>query len=234
MSVNIVNPSTGSLTTVGGTSNVHDVETRIDDIEAVIPSTASSSNKLATASDLSADSISYNNTTSGLSATEVQSAIDEVNSEVGTLDSAITTTNNNIGDLTDLDTTDQSSIVGAVNEIAGRSSDYHVFNTTEQAVGEWVDGNIIYEKTYTATGVSLSVSTVIDGTLTTSNTNLINVDGTFVSSGASGVIPMPFSYYDSNGNVEVYARLLSTGVTLTLTNRTITGYNITIKYTKIT
>lgn len=60
---------------------------------------------LGAPSSLDAANIDYNNTQSGLTATNVQGAIDEVNS--------------NLGDLNDLTTTDKTSIVNAINELVG-------------------------------------------------------------------------------------------------------------------
>ena len=75
-----------------------------------------------------ASAVSYDNTASGLTATNVQDAIDEVDGDVGDLSTLTTTANSDlvsavnevdgdIGDLTTLTTTDKSSIVGAVNEV---------------------------------------------------------------------------------------------------------------------
>lgn len=48
-----------------------------------------------------------------------------------------------IGDLAQLETTDKSNIVGAINE--ARLEEY---STTEQVIGKWVDGKPIYRKTF--------------------------------------------------------------------------------------
>ena len=57
-----------------------------------------------------ASAVSYDNTDSGLTATNAQDAIDEVNDKADTNTTAI-------GSLSSLTTTDKSSIVGAVNEV---------------------------------------------------------------------------------------------------------------------
>lgn len=64
-----------------------------------------------------ASSVLYDNSTSGLTATDVQSAIDEVD---GTLDIAVSGVQSNsghIGDLTLLETTSKSDLVSAINEV---------------------------------------------------------------------------------------------------------------------
>ena len=57
-----------------------------------------------------ASAVNYDNTGSGLAATNAQDAIDEVNDKADTNAA-------NIGDLSQLTTTDKSSLVGAVNEV---------------------------------------------------------------------------------------------------------------------
>ena len=63
-----------------------------------------------------ASAVSYDNTASGLTATNAQDAIDEVNDKADT-------NATNIGDLSQLTTTDKSSIVGAVNEVVSNKAD---------------------------------------------------------------------------------------------------------------
>lgn len=60
-----------------------------------------------------ASAVSYDNTDSGLTATNAQDAIDEVNDKADT-------NATNIGSLSTLTTTDKSSLVGAVNEVNSR------------------------------------------------------------------------------------------------------------------
>ena len=68
------------------TSLSTEVDGRLDDLEDVVPTSASITNKLVTQSELQAieeaDSITYDNTTSGLAATNVQDALDEIDAAV--------------------------------------------------------------------------------------------------------------------------------------------------------
>ena len=67
-----------------------------------------------------ASAVNYDNTDSGLTADNVQDAIDEVNDKADT-------NATNIGDLTALTTTDKSSLVGAVNEVNKyETDDYNI------------------------------------------------------------------------------------------------------------
>lgn len=47
----------------------------------------------------------------------------------------------NVGDLTQLETTDKSNIVNAINEVR-----FEEYSTTEQVIGKWLDGKPIYRK----------------------------------------------------------------------------------------
>ena len=68
------------------TSLSTEVDGRLDDLEDVVPTSASITNKLVTQSELQAieeaDSITYDNTTSELTATNVQDALDEIDAAV--------------------------------------------------------------------------------------------------------------------------------------------------------
>ena len=48
----------------------------------------------------------------------------------------------NVGDLLNLNTTDKSSLVNAINEINNKG----IYSTTETKIGTWIDGKDIYRK----------------------------------------------------------------------------------------
>lgn len=64
-----------------------------------------------------ASSVLYDNATSGLTATDVQSAIDEVDATLGVAVSGVQSNSGHIGDLTLLETTSKSDLVSAINEV---------------------------------------------------------------------------------------------------------------------
>lgn len=65
-------------------------------------------------SDVSADDVSYDNTTTGLAADNVQEAVDETLSLIGGVAS-------DVGDLSDLETSAKTDLVSAINEVASGS-----------------------------------------------------------------------------------------------------------------
>lgn len=66
-----------------------------------------------------ASSVLYDNATSGLQATDVQGAIDEVDGTLDIVSQGVQTNGTHIGDLTTLLTTAKGNLVGAINELVG-------------------------------------------------------------------------------------------------------------------
>lgn len=66
-----------------------------------------------------ASSVMYDNTTSGLTADNVQSAIDEIDGTLDIVSQGVQTNGTHIGDLTTLETTSKGNLVSAINEILG-------------------------------------------------------------------------------------------------------------------
>lgn len=70
-------------------------------------------------------------------------------SDIPTIQNNISTINNNIGDLTNLETSDTSSLVNAINELKNAE----VYSTNEIKTNKvWVDGKPIYRKVINYTG----------------------------------------------------------------------------------
>lgn len=69
----------------------------------------------------------------------------DVKEKIAEIDSEITRVSNNVGDLSQLDTTDKSSLVGAVNEVAGSGGGYDI-STTETDTGVTYNGKKVYCK----------------------------------------------------------------------------------------
>ena len=109
------------------------------------------------------------------------------------------------------------------------------YSTTEKAVGTDVDGSIIYEKTWYSDNVNLTTSTVIDASFTsTSIKRLLGAEGGFkIDLGSSGYALFPI-LDSTNAGVRYTTALsvLSSGLQLTINNRTVLAYHITLKYTK--
>lgn len=51
-----------------------------------------------------------------------------------------------IGDLTQLNTTNKSNLVGAINEVNANDIRRSTYTTSEQVIGKWIDGKPLYRK----------------------------------------------------------------------------------------
>ena len=51
-----------------------------------------------------------------------------------------------IGDLTQLNTTNKSNLVGAINEVNTNDIRRSTYTTSEQVIGKWIDGKPLYRK----------------------------------------------------------------------------------------
>ena len=82
-------------------------------------------------------------------ASNAATAASDAATAASTADGKAVAVDTKVGDLTDLTTTDKTSIVNAINEVAqGGGGSSHNYSTTEHVVGKWVDGTTdVYEKT---------------------------------------------------------------------------------------
>lgn len=94
----------------------------------------------------------------------------------------------NVGDLTNLETTNKSSLVTAINE----TLKVNKYSTTETVVGEWLDGKPLYRKVLTHTFSSYTSSNYLD--LNTGLQNASIKDIRAVINRANGYIT-PRGYY---------------------------------------
>ena len=65
-------------------------------------------------------------------------------SDLNHIEQGIGDLNTSIGDLNTLNTTNKSSIVGAINEVYQNN----VYSSDEKIIGKWIDGKIIYKRTF--------------------------------------------------------------------------------------
>ena len=63
------------------------------------------------------------------------------------MDDGIETNDKNTGELSNLNTTNKSNLVGAINEVYQNN----VYSTDETVVGKWIDGKPLYKKTFQVT-----------------------------------------------------------------------------------
>ena len=148
--------------------------------------------------------ISYNNTASGMTADDVQDAIDELNADVDAINDLIpsdATSSNKLataGDIPGVATTSAPGIVqpdgttvminnGVISAVGGSGSGVS-YSTTEQVIGTWIDGKPLYQKTInfgalpntTAKQVSLDIANfkrvwIYDGYAYNSTNGVVNL-----------------------------------------------------------
>ena len=151
--------------------------------------------------------VSYDNTSSGLTAGNVQAAIDEIDSNVDTLSGSVTTLS---GDVTDLK--------------AG-----HVYSTTEHAYGKWTDNSIVYEKT-------IELGTLPNATSATAAHGISDFDKVIeifgVAISTSNQVPLPFTNNTSAASqIAIIVDANNITVRTGEDKSSYTGY-LTLRYTK--
>ena len=240
--------------------------------------------------DVDANEVEYDNTVSGLVATDAQAAIDEVVSAVGVNESAISALESTVGgagsglvkDVTDLQTSvgsiestvgdsnsglvkdvaDLQSTVGDTNAglvkgVADNASDIsaldtrvdaledgHVYSTSEQVVGKWIDGKPLYERTLVwNVGTVSNTSGLQSLSYTIANLNEIKFIDGLVNRNVSGVKGFATALTEGNNvnqMVNVYYDYRESAFKFNLYSETgaityvDTVVNITCKYTKTT
>lgn len=203
-----------------------------------------------------ADDVTYDPTASGLQATNVQDAIDEVASDLSglsaddvtydntdsglssdTVQGAIDETVNKIDTLTAGDvgydnTTSglvATTVQAAIDEVAATSGGVN-YSTTEHVIGTWIDGATLYEKTVDFGTLPNAGTKDISSGL--SNVNIISITG--IATGGGFVLPLPYAV-PSGANTDISLNYNATGNYITI----IDGYNwsdrtayVTLRYTK--
>lgn len=136
--------------------------------------------------------------------------------------------------------TNVKNIFGAINELADKIGAITEYSTTEKAVGKWIDGSTIYQKT-------LYIASMPDGSSSETDYEfgdfeidmVVDYSAILFTSSKDQFIPMPYIYTGSAladiqfgfavRNDKSYIGIRSEGVD----RSTQSGY-ITIKYTKAT
>lgn len=103
-----------------------------------------------------AEDITYDNTESGLSAENVQSAIDEVAGDVSTLETTVGDSSAGlVKDVEDLETTVGDASSGLVKDVADLSP--NIYDETEAKIGKWGNDDL-YRKTITVNSLPNSTT----------------------------------------------------------------------------
>lgn len=93
-----------------------------------------------------------------------------------------------MGDLTNLTTTDKTSIVNAINELANKN----VYSTTEVVVGKWVDNKPIYRKVIATGTMSANAEKIISMDIPTTSISQITRLDSYYNIGI-GTLPQNFN-----------------------------------------
>lgn len=168
-----------------------------------------------------AEDVTYDNTVSGLTATDVQDAIDELKADIPTGFSASAISYDNTGSgLTATDAQD------AIDEVADRN----VYSTSEKAIGKWIDGRTVYRKAYYGTS-TFNAEFVVDATVTNANAELISFYGC-----AKHTNNECTPFYDNvtgSPRTRVMPYFTSAGIKLVVSNFTGNGYVLVADYVKL-
>lgn len=173
------------------------------------------------ASTVDAEDVDYDNSGSGLTATDVQAAIDEVLGDIPTGFAATAITyDNTVSGLT------AANAQAAIDELASMAP---VYSTSEKLIGKWVDGSNLYKKTYEASG-TFNTMTTLDAAMNPTNTRIVKFEGSW--DGASQCNPF-INTWTGSGQAAVDPVLQATGLKINITNFTVTHYILTIEYVKL-
>lgn len=225
-----VNGNTGAINTIN--SLIGNGEPTTDD-KTIIGAINEIYAMIGGGSTVTASIVTYDNTTSGLSATNVQSAIDEIVAGSAIDADDVTYDNTTSG----LSATDVQS---AIDELANGGVGGTTYTTTEVDTGDvWTNGKHIFRKCFYATGQSITAPSVLDASLDlTYIENVISIEGgtSFYPTGGSASdtnaesLPIDRSYQTNNYIARPY--IASTGLNLYVDNLTVTDYAIIVEYTK--
>lgn len=172
-----------------------------------------------------ASDVSYDNTGSGLTADNVQSAIDEIAAR----DASDISYDNTSSGLT------ADDVQEAIDELAAAVGAGVEYSTNEKVIGKWVDGSDLYQKIFVLTGTDVPATATNKSLEFGYDINVKLIDGHIhYTTTSDGLEDWPInSYYDSNlscacrqtgaQRVQIYAKF---------PNRTCTLAEVIVTYTK--
>ena len=169
-----------------------------------------------------AENVGYDNTDSGLTATNVQDAIDELaQGSGGTVEADDVTYDNTQSGLTATD------VQSAIDELAQGSAS-HAYSSTEKAIGTF-NNKTVYEKTFTGTATA-NTNTTVDASLT-----LAYVDDILDLNLVVKTVAMAYNqarFDTANSNFSQRAVINSSGLVAENSAGDAYTYVITVRYTK--
>ena len=132
------------------------------------------------------------------------------------------------GDLDNLQTTDKSSLVAAINEAAQGGESSTEYSTSEKAVGKWVDGKTLYRKTYVNT-TPVTANLTLDAAFTPTDYTVVKIEETYKTNDGYKNL---FCYVYNNQSYAAYAIVDSNGLRINTDNQTLNEIYVTVFYTK--
>jgi hypothetical protein len=148
-------------------------------------------------------------------------------SNLNKIEEGIYQNSQDIGDIGELNTSDKTSLVGAINELKGGE----IYSTSEVKTNKvWIDGKTIYRKVYTGTTTSSGVFTVVTDTF---DGTVIRFDGTAKNTANNVIYPLVGENGSSGDFIFPYLQ----GTTIQLVNSNTTKnfeYILIVEYTKTT
>ena len=152
-------------------------------------------------------------------------------------------TNNatNIGTLSNLNTTEKSNLVGAINEVNTNDIRRSTYSTDEQVIGTWIDGKPLYRKTITfTTTIKANETTSIAHNITNVKNIFIDFSTSFMEANIGATNYLSYSFpligYESSTNDKVFCYSTITNIKFYSNGGWATNWtkHITLKYTKTT
>ena len=174
------------------------IQHSIDLLEKAVENSGGGSGGGSTAAE-----VSYSNTSSGLVATNVQSAIDEIDASVDTL----------TGDVTTLK--------------AG-----HTYSTSEQVVGKWIDNSLVYETTVHIAALPSVTEQFVDFPHSIANIDkIVGISGVLLFANGT-VSPIPYVVAGlMSGQIGVTANTTNVSVMVGVDRSNVEAY-VVLRYTK--
>lgn len=109
--------------------------------------------------------------------------------DLNEIKTVVNANDDNVGNLADLDTSDTSSVVDAINETYKNNT----YSTTEQVVGKWIDGKSIYRKVIDIGALPDTAQKTVASGVDFSTAFLVKMYGVCKYSGSNVSFPLPFA-----------------------------------------
>ena len=206
-------PTTTDQTLIGAINELHANQGDLADLTTPAVSLVAAINAISGGGAVAASAVSYDNNVSGLTATNVQAAIDELAQGSGAPAASAVTYDNTASGLT------ATNVQAAIDDIT-------VESTSAKVVGVDPDGKPIYEKIFK--GDSLANNAVLDASLT--YTAVAHFEATGCFDKGSGLNLFPASTVVSGNHYGVSLNCTSSGLVAGVEGYTVSHYYFKVRY----